>query len=503
MKALILTTALVATSALATPALDSNDKATAILERALEAHGGLNARLTIATIDLDYEGTVYDYGQSESPSANHHPRSTKGRIIVDRSNAREMIWGANTFRGGPLFEGRSVYTSNGGFVYSETNNQIHDLSTFEVGLSRAANQGSPARMLPFVVLAQAANARASVRYLGSTQRDDKHYEVITFVDAGNGQVSLYIDPSDASVDYLETINDDLLLGRTTQTVAYADVKEVEGVPTPHAWTFYTGDVLIESRLATRIEINGELDTAMFDRPENAIPNADPVILKPVALADNVYLLHQWSGFNFNYNSLLVALDGESVMIEAPLADRLMAGAKGVIAGLLPEHPLSTVVVTHYHHDHLGGINAFFDGSVEILAPADTVPFLQKLAEVDHPLTGTVGKREPRVSPLTPDRRFETSGVTLELITVGPTPHVDSLVLGWIPEYGILYVTDLFGTSHGGVLPKASPNSTWLAQWIAEHQLAVKTIVPAHGQVVPYDTFLNVVDGTFVQTASND
>lgn len=503
MKALILTTALVATSALATPALDSNDKATAILERALEAYGGLNARLTIATIDLDYEGTVYDYGQSESPNAKHHQRPTKGRIIVDRSNAREMIWGANTFRGGPLFEGRSVYTSNGGFVYSETNNQIHDLSNFEVGLSRAANQGSPARMLPFVMLAQAANARASVRYLGQTKRDGKDYEVITFVDAGNGQVSLYIDQTDDSVDYLETINDDLLLGRTTQSVAFDDVQDIAGIPTPHKWAFYTGDVLVESRLATRVSINGDLDTAMFDRPENAMPNADPVILSPKALADNVYLLHQWSGFNFNYNSLLVALDGESVMIEAPLADRLMAGAKSVVAGMLPEQPLSTVVVTHYHHDHLGGINAFLDGSVEVLAPADTVPYLKKLANVDHPLTGTVGERAPKVKALNQQRTFATAELTLELKTVGPTPHVDSLVLGWIPEHGILYVTDLFGTSHGGVLPKASPNSKWLAQWIAENQLPVKTIVPAHGQVVPYDTFLQVIDGTYIRTASND
>lgn len=75
--------------------------------------------------------------------------------------------------------------------------------------------------------------------------------------------------------------------------------------------------------------------------------------------------------------------------------------------------------------------------------------------------------------------FDDGSRKLEIIDIGPTPHVEHLLVAWLPEEGILFEADHFPNPTNGQMAPAQPVTVRLAEAIEEQGLDVKIIVGTH------------------------
>ena len=85
----------------------------------------------------------------------------------------------------------------------------------------------------------------------------------------------------------------------------------------------------------------------------------------------------------------------------------------------------------------------------------------KLEFVDNRMTLSDGKR------------------TVELYDIGPTPHVEHLLVAYLPKEKILFEADHFPQPRTGPLPPAVPATMAFAAALARLNLDVDRIVGAH------------------------
>lgn len=195
--------------------------------------------------------------------------------------------------------------------------------------------------------------------------------------------------------------------------------------------------------------------------------------------------------NFISNAGFVVADGGVVVIDAlgspPLARRLLAEIRKVTP-----LPIRYVIVTHYHADHIYGLQVFRDAGATIVAHALASDYLSsdaaqvRLQASRESLFPWVDENTRLVPPDRwvgrPDAHADTVirvGRTEFLLRpVGPSHTPEDLVV-FVPSLGVLYAGDLLFRGRIPFVGQADSGG-----WIRalERMLALKprVVVPGHG-----------------------
>jgi glyoxylase-like metal-dependent hydrolase (beta-lactamase superfamily II) len=192
--------------------------------------------------------------------------------------------------------------------------------------------------------------------------------------------------------------------------------------------------------------------------------------------------------NFISNAAFVVTDAGVVVIDAlgspPLAAELLAEIRRVT-----DKPVTQVIVTHYHADHVYGLQTFKAAGAEIIAHARADEYLQS----DTARLRLEASREdlfPWVDETTrlvpPDRRLTgpttltLGGLHFEISHGGPAHTPEDLVV-WVPERRVLFVGDLV---FRGRIPFVglADSGAWVQALDRLLAYDAAVIVPGHGPV---------------------
>ncbi len=156
------------------------------------------------------------------------------------------------------------------------------------------------------------------------------------------------------------------------------------------------------------------------------------------LADNVY----WLDF-MGYSSTVVVGEEEVMAIDAP-RDGRAAGMIQVIRQELSELPITTLVYSHYHFDHVGGANAYIEEAERTGTELRIVGTAASKRQIER-----YGNKIPVPTELVeaPRGSFKFQGMTIEM---GTQPAGHSSDNSWIliRDAGVLHSVDLV---HPGLL----------------------------------------------------
>jgi len=244
-------------------------------------------------------------------------------------------------------------------------------------------------------------------------------------------------------------------------------------------TKVNGDVTQDLKF-TVIEANTGARDDAFAAPADAqtIPPAPTGAVTVTKLGERAYLLAGGS-----HNSLAVVFDDHVVVVEAPLNEERSLAVMAKIAETVPGKPIKYVVPTHYHFDHSGGLRTYVAKGVTIVTTPGNTAFVERLAAAPHTIRPDSLSREPRkpvIETFTGKRVFRDATGTLEVIDIGPSPHVTEAVIAYLPKEKAVFVADLFTIPVQGPFPPANPALVHFSDKLKT--LAVDTIVPAHGRI---------------------
>lgn len=190
--------------------------------------------------------------------------------------------------------------------------------------------------------------------------------------------------------------------------------------------------------------------------------------------------------NFISNAGFVVTPAGVVVIDAlgspELARRLLAQIRQVT-----DKPIHTVIVTHYHADHVYGLQVFHEAGARIVAHAasgeylnsDTARLRLEASRQDlFPWVDEQTKLLPPDEAIKGVKKLLIGGVDFELIPVGPSHTPDDLVI-WLPQSKVLFAGDLVFRNRIPFVGQANSRQ-WIASLNTLLKFPAKVMVPGHG-----------------------
>jgi len=433
--------------------LTAVNKANEVIDAAIEAHGGADALGDLTTFVQESTFTNYAVGQSRKPGAPWDQRSQDNFAAIDLEN--EIYVTRNS-------------GDAGGFEFSNAT-IINGEDSFQLDFRRGTaapiaqpdydtNSGPTIRITPALLMKQLMARRQTSHWLGEVDVHGRPHDVITLVMEVGPALSLYIDQESHMLTRMERV----LPPFGQVEYAFLDYETVDGVALNKGFELYVnGDVnLVISDLRQKLNVPVEQYTVV---PSNlqVIPEVTPNDFAGAEIDEGVFLV----GGNGAYG-LFVEMDDYVVAI---------GGTQGAAARIkelrksIPDKPIRYGVLTHHHSDHVPATSDY-------AAEGATVITFEENEEVVRAAAGTDDVQlqfvEDTLTLGSGDRR-------VELYNIGPTPHVENLLIAYLPKEGIIFEADHFPQAQTGPMAPAVANTVAFAKALDELGLNYNRIIGAH------------------------
>ncbi|HLM59423.1 MAG TPA: hypothetical protein VK308_01345, partial [Pyrinomonadaceae bacterium] len=104
-------------------------------------------------------------------------------------------------------------------------------------------------------------------------------------------------------------------------------------------------------------------------------------------------------------------------------------------------------------------------------------------------------RPPVIETVDKKRTFTDGKRTVELYSIGPTPHAADMMMFYFPKEKILFQGDMFSQLDQGGIPPIIEVHHELVKKVNELKLDVETLVGVHSGAVAWKDFLNAVNNS--------
>lgn len=368
------------------------------------------------------------------------------------------------------------------------------IATSPAGLFSWGTQNSPEMTLHRNIVGLLLEAAAAA---GDAPADDRTFAgrmtKHTSATTKNGDaVALYFDPQTKLLAGFETTDTEALDGDVPAEYVFGDYKAVDGVLLPHKITIRKNGKDYSAVTYTSAAINDPAAQREFDIPEAASKEADAAIaagsgdyspLEIAKIADGVYFAKAYS-----HNSLIVEFPEWLAVVEAPYTDAQSKTLVRLLKEQFPNKPIRYAAVTHHHSDHVGGVRGIAATGATILVEKGHEPAIVPLVELHHTHPPDSLEAARSSGTKTSIEVYETKRVIadgkqrLELYAFMGSPHVEPMVMAYVPGAKVLFQSDLWFPGTGGA---GNPAAKQLYDSIKALKLDVKTNAGGHGGVGPF------------------
>jgi glyoxylase-like metal-dependent hydrolase (beta-lactamase superfamily II) len=467
----------------------SNVRARAVLDKAIRAHGGEEQLRGIDDATVEYAGRQWMAYQSPTLTKPWNIQRTQSRVIYDLKNRRIRRDNVARYPLDFAFHNRSVVTDTGGFGIDPTRAATGDVFFRIPRQAWEQSRQGISREIPGVMLLALRERAPTLRSLGQTVERGRRFDVITAAEPDGGQLTLYFDAITSLLSRTEILRDDPVDGDMVVSVTFDNYRDVGGLPMAGRRTERRNGELARDD-TVRITLAARPHDSLFVFPAGyAEPPADlgPEGEAVRKLGDNIYLLQQLRGGN---RVMLVVFSDHVLVFETPViaagttivSDAVIAAANQVAPG----KPIRYVTFSHHHDDHGAGLRGYIARGITIVTTPRNKAFVERVAATVHTLRPDALSRTPRtpvIETFEKKRVFTDGTMTMELYDIGPTSHVDEIVLAYFPNERLIFQGDLVIYPTHGSAPPANTLTREFARWIDQSGLDVERIAGVHGRVI--------------------
>ncbi|MBC8647859.1 MAG: MBL fold metallo-hydrolase [Thermoanaerobaculia bacterium] len=453
----------------------SSVRAREVLNAAAQAHGGLDKLRGVTSLHRTGKGKTYTQGQNLGPDTPAIVRDLETDQWLDFAGNRARVENKLAVGGIPVHN-RNVLSGDSGYNWNAgTGASTRFTPTGGVGLRNALRR-DPARLI-----ANALGRAEAARFLGTEGVNGKPHDVLVYAEPDGTLLTLYFDAGTHLLRKVETLSDTAVLGDTLNEQIYADYRAVDGVKVPFRLTVRNARQVTQEMAYSTIDLNAAPDAAAFQLPSDLL-EPSPTASAPIVVTTIGPGLHLIGGGT--HNSLAAEFADHVVVVDAPLSSERSRAVLDKLKELAPGKPVRSVVNTHYHFDHSGGLREYVADGATVITHASNADFVRKMA------AGSRGIRPDRLSGKPAEAKVQTVSDKLVLsdgtqtieIHALPNTHSNGMLVVYAPKEKALFNADLWGTPLVGPLPVATDYAIELREGIRKLKLPVEKVAPSHGRV---------------------
>lgn len=464
------------------PVTTNGDVVTAMLE----AMGGEAQLVAVDNMVLHGEGTRTHFGQLPETGGVDAPGDITVTEIIDFANGQAAFDNTVQTGGGFAQERLEVLTHYKGELmgWGTTNGRPNHVTSVD-GIFSWASHNSPEWLLRRNAITMAlAGRNAELESAAPASVVDGSLVWAVPTTLGEEDVTLYIDQDSSLLSGWASLDTETMVGDTQAVYSLDDYREVDGLMLPFSLLVGKEDGIFLDLTYGRIELNAA-DMSLFEIPEDVVEEAEQVLA-----ADGSWVGLEWNEVAdgvtsiraFSHHSMVVEFPEYVVVVEGPYTQ----GQSLTLARMIEENigkPIRYVVPTHPHYDHTGGVRGLAATGANVLVAAGHEDELRMIVESPHTNPPdlleerrTQGAEVGQVEVFSGMTEISESDMSLQLFEVTTIPHVNPMVLVYVPEAKVLFQSDLF---FGG----PSPGAQALYDAVTALELDVETIVGGHDPAV--------------------
>lgn len=472
----------------------SYTRARQVLEMGIAALGGLENLRAIQDFTLKESGKNFFVDQSLSPDPPFADAPVEETTTIDIKDGRVFNEIKNSFLGGEAWN-KTYIKGSEGFNFDLLSKTMTPVANPSIN-----NFRNQMRRLPHLFLLEVYDAVATTRWLGEDEFQGKKQNVITYVRADGRQLALYFDAQTNLLTKYEYIYTDGMVGDSLVAQIYADYSDQGKFKVPGRRILMNANSVAQETKYTEVKFNGRPEASVFEMPatgfERLTPPAPAAPAHAAAnainkLSNDVFLIQSVNGAN--YNVMFVAFTDHVMVFDAPEPFPYGNATETVMKKIketLPGKPIKYSVLTHHHSDHSGGARGYIAEGISIVTTAGNRGIIERLASAPFNVTRDALARNPRkpVFEMVTDKKriWSDERQNVELYDIGPSPHVNEMLIAYLPKEKILFQADLVLVNQDGTIPAASDASVHLAEKIRQLGLNVEKIIGAHGRPLTMD-----------------
>ena len=436
--------------------LNAVNRANEVIDAALEAYGGAEAITNLNSVARKSHFTTWATNQSRSPGPPWDENEQTSFSAIDFENETFVTKNAGS-GGGFDFNGSQIIIGEEGWQLDYRGGTAQPNATPDFNTT----SGPFIRVTAPLLVKQLQNRRHTSHWLGEVEFEGRKHDVVTLVMEVGPALSLYFDQETHLLSRSE-----LVLPPFGQVdYRFTNYETVDGIPFSKTFKLFVNDqpnIYIDIK-STQVNKSLEQYTVVpeyLEQIEAALPA--PTDVEVQEIKEGVFLVGSGNTYAMfvEMNDYVIAVGGT-----AGIPERIAA-----LREVVKDKPIKFGVMTHHHNDHVLGIPAY-EGEDAVVLTVKENEAVMRAAATDA---------ESLKLQFVEDRFvFDDGSQKLEIIDIGPTQHVEHLLVAWLPEQGILFEADHFPNPTSGQMPPAQPVTIRLAEAIDQQGMDVKIIVGSH------------------------
>jgi len=357
---------------------------------------------------------------------------------------------------------------------------------------------------PQLLLRDVALGKATATDAGLALRDGELRHQID-ITSDVRPISLFVDRRTGEITDLATLENDFVAGDVKLEAHYANWQKSDGdVRFPSDVVLAINEQIWHSEHRAQVTTKVALDDAQFAFPAGAAPTyvaADAargartgefheafaglgVPLDGLQTAIDAQQLAPgvWHLRGGSHNSLVVEQAAGVVIVEAPLYEARAQAIFDWLAINIPGKPVTHVVLTHHHRDHVGSLRTFVARGAKVVVGEAARPFFSRTLRAAH----SIEPDELTAAPHTATFVTVPAGGELTLadamrpvrVLAVESAHAADMVVAYTPNQRVLFVSDLFSPG----LPPNPPAAREVRNTVQARGLVIDAIAGGHGGV---------------------
>ena len=494
-----------------------------LVNRAVQAVGGAESLAKVKTVSV--EGTVRQWEPEQSMAAGGEMRfacaSTFALVTDVASGATRVDWVRNfQYPTARTFTFSEIVTSDAGYVAGidsngrtrqslDSNPPAHSMSGLRLAASqRELRRGSTLLLLEMQKNPDRVSAVPDVTVGAAT------YPAVAYL-AGDQTFTVMFDRATGLPARIRTLDYDNIWGDVTYDLVLSDWQTKDGLMTALSRTYElngrpvmevkTTNVKINAPIAAdRLAIPAAFKAAASKPATGAVPyqwvirrqfigtylDSDAVAydakatsgLRLVELAPGVQ--HVVGG---SHNSLIVEMREYLVVFDAPVSDGTAKWIIEAARAKYPGKPVRYLILTHHHMDHAGGVRAFAAQGATIITGKGTAEHFRRVLAVPFTRNPDLPSRDLKTTTVTEvtERQVFSDGTREVGGYVIDNPHSVGMIIGYVSDAKIAYVTDIWSPGAGPLPDKLTPPLAALVAGVKKAGVAPAKVAGGHGSVGDY------------------
>ena len=449
-----------------------------IVARAVAAMGGEQALRGVAVVTQEYYTSVYALGQEETPLSPARPNATVATLITDFPNNRAAIAFEVRNVGGQVNRLRRVLAGDIGMLVNN-NNQLNPAGPGLVRNDQAAMRRSAHKLLLAALDAPQTLTTVPAKSWRGETMDGVHYV------SGADTLDLWFDRRSGLLTVIETTTDDPILGDRRTATVLTRWQPAGGVLFARQSDTEVNGRLNTSAVVTAVTVTASAPDSLFAIPDSIRARAQPATTPPPAVTVTLVELAPglWRAEGGSHHSLVVDQGASLLVVEAPQTTARFQAVLDTLKGRFPGKPVGTVVNTHHHWDHAGGLRAAFAAGLPVVTHARNEAFVRGIGTAKKTVAPDALSRAPKapVVRTLSDSLVLGSGAGQVVLYRVPTVHVEGLLAAYVPSARVLFTSDALNPG----TPLSPSGSAELVALAKARGLAVERYAGGHGVAVSW------------------